>query len=86
MLLYLQAAILALATVAATSMWVRCVREDNGVVKCVLVSCGTLLWVMCGIAFLRAAVVWKVISSREDEGVGEEGGGEVQGYATLEGR
>ncbi|KAL7813188.1 hypothetical protein V8C44DRAFT_364024 [Trichoderma aethiopicum] len=85
-LLYLQAAILALATVAATSMWVRCVREDNGVVKCVLVSCGTLLWVMCGIAFLRAAVVWKVTRSREDEGVGEEGGEEGQGYATLEGR
>jgi hypothetical protein len=91
-LLYLQAAILALATVAATSMWMKCVQEENGMVKCVLMSCGMLLWVTCGIAFLRAAVVWKVTSLGEAEGEGEGGGGgeegegsgeEVQGYATF---
>ncbi|KAL7814836.1 hypothetical protein V8C26DRAFT_403354 [Trichoderma gracile] len=86
-LLYLQAAILALATVAATGMWMKCVQEESGIVKCVLMSCGMLLWVTCGIAFLRAAVVWKVTSLGEAEGEGEgEGNGEeVQGYATFRG-
>ncbi|KAH0493197.1 hypothetical protein TgHK011_008114 [Trichoderma gracile] len=93
-LLYLQAAILALATVAATGMWMKCVQEESGIVKCVLMSCGMLLWVTCGIAFLRAAVVWRVTSWGEDEGQGTGGedegegaGGErVQGYATFRGR
>ncbi|PTB62385.1 hypothetical protein BBK36DRAFT_1129434 [Trichoderma citrinoviride] len=89
-LLYLQAAILALATVAAMSLWMKGVWEENGVAKCVLMSCGMMLWGTSGLAFLRAVVVWKVTTSLvgEDEGVGEGGrSGEVVqgGYATFRG-
>ncbi|KAL6870333.1 hypothetical protein J3F83DRAFT_714430 [Trichoderma novae-zelandiae] len=84
-LLYLQAAILALTTISATSMWMECVREDDGMAKRVLVSCGTLLWGASAMAFLRAAVVWRV-SLGEDEGAGGRSGDEAQGgYATFQG-
>ncbi|KAL7783631.1 hypothetical protein V8C37DRAFT_413654 [Trichoderma ceciliae] len=66
-LLYLQAAILALTTVSATYMWMSCVQEDNLMLKCVLISCSVLFWGTSGLAFLRAAVVWKVTSLCEGE-------------------
>ncbi|UKZ49649.1 hypothetical protein TrVGV298_003896 [Trichoderma virens] len=66
-LLYLQAAILALTTVSATTMWMNCVQEDNVMLKCALISCSIMFWGMSGLAFLRAVVVWKVTSLDEDE-------------------
>ncbi|ETS02569.1 hypothetical protein M419DRAFT_8200 [Trichoderma reesei RUT C-30] len=71
-LLYLQAAILALATVAATSMWMKCVQEENGMVKAAVV------W--------KVTSLGEAEGEGEGGGGGEEGEGsgeEVQGYATF---
>lgn len=87
-LLYLQAAILALTTVSATSMWMNCVQEDNAMFKCALISCSILFWGTSGLAFLRAAVVWKATSLSEDEASGQRRvDGEIQGerYAFFQG-
>ncbi|KAM0254511.1 hypothetical protein ACHAQJ_006731 [Trichoderma viride] len=87
-LLYLQAAILALTTVSATSMWMNCIQEDNRLLKCALISCSILFWGTSGLAFLRAAVVWKVTSSSEDEMTRQTRrmDGRIQGerYATFQ--
>ncbi|KAH6606167.1 hypothetical protein Trco_005320 [Trichoderma cornu-damae] len=87
-LLYLQAAILAMTTVSATYMWISCVRENDVLSKGVLIGCGVLFWGTSALAFLRAAVVWKVTSLREDEDLRRRGGmdtGLQQGgrYATF---
>lgn len=86
MLLYLQAAILALTTVSATAMWMHCVGEDDGMLKCVLISCSVFFLGTSGLAFLRAVFVWRVTSSDESEGLGQVSDNrEVQGenYATF---
>ncbi|KAL7951283.1 hypothetical protein V8C42DRAFT_356647 [Trichoderma barbatum] len=87
-LLYLQAAILALTTVSATSIWMNCVQEDDAVLKCALISCSILFWGTSALAFLRAAVVWKVTSLDDDEVLGQRRvDGEIrdEGYATFQG-
>lgn len=79
-LLYLQAAILALTTVSATAMWMNCVGEDDAMVKCVLISCSVFFLGTSGLAFLRAVVIWKVTDSDESEGLGQVSGNrEIQG-------
>lgn len=86
-LLYLQAAILALTTVSTTGMWMTCVGEDDAMLKCVLISCSVFFLGTCGLAFLRAVVIWKVTSSDESEGLGQVNGDrEVRGenYATFQ--
>ncbi|KAL6804378.1 hypothetical protein J3E68DRAFT_393236 [Trichoderma sp. SZMC 28012] len=85
-LLYLQAAILALTTVSATAMWMNCVGEDDAMVKCVWISCSVFSLGTSGLAFLRAVVIWKATSSDETEGLGQvRVDGEMQGenYATF---
>ncbi|KAJ4862124.1 hypothetical protein T069G_03078 [Trichoderma breve] len=85
-LLYLQAAILALTTVSATTMWMNCVGEDDAMLKCVLISCSVFFLGTSGLAFLRAVVIWKVTGSDESEGLGQiRADGEVQeeNYATF---
>lgn len=85
-LLYLQAAILALTTVSVTAMWMNCVGEDDAMVKCVLISCSVFFLGTSGLAFLRAVVIWKVTGSDESEGLGRiRVDGQIQGenYATF---
>ncbi|PKK44255.1 hypothetical protein CI102_11281 [Trichoderma harzianum] len=85
-LLYLQAAILALTTVSATAMWMNCVGEDDAMVKCVWISCSVFFLGTSGLAFLRAVVIWKVTGLDESEGLGQiRVDGEIQGenYATF---
>ncbi|KAK1251470.1 hypothetical protein MKX07_006949 [Trichoderma sp. CBMAI-0711] len=66
-LLYLQAAILALATVAATSMWMKCVQEENGMVKAAVV------WKVTSLGEAEGE------GEGEGGGEGEGSGEEVQG-------
>lgn len=85
-LLYLQAAILALTTVSATAMWMNCVGEDDAMVKCVWISCSVFFLGASGLAFLRAVVIWKITGSDESEGLGRTRvDGEIQGenYETF---
>ncbi|KAK4068369.1 uncharacterized protein Triagg1_7308 [Trichoderma aggressivum f. europaeum] len=86
-LLYLQAAILALTTVSATGMWMNCVGEDDAMLKCVLISCSVFFLGTSGLAFLRAVAIWRITSSDESEGLMQvRADGEIQGenYATFQ--
>lgn len=59
-LLYLQASILLLTTVAAMALVSRGFAQGSRVIKGVVVGCDVLMWGMAFLGFVRAAVVWKV--------------------------
>lgn len=84
-LLYLQAAILSLTTVSATSMWMNCVREDDFVLKGVLISCSVVFWATSGLAFLKAVIIWKVTGLSEDEASTRNRGIHGERYDTFQG-
>lgn len=67
MLLYLQAAILLLTAVTAAFMWMGGIQVDNTVLKFILVGINILFSGMSLLAFVIAAVAWKVTNSYKEE-------------------
>ncbi|UKZ87375.1 uncharacterized protein TrAFT101_003183 [Trichoderma asperellum] len=66
-LLYLQAAILLLTAVTAAFMWMGGIQVDNTVLKFILVGINILFSGMSLLAFVIAAVAWKVTNSYKEE-------------------
>jgi hypothetical protein len=58
--LYLQAAILVVATLVAGALVIRCLEQESRTVKGVITGCCAWMWASALLGFLRAAVIWKM--------------------------
>lgn len=86
--LYLQAAILVVATFVAGALVVRCLEQESRTVKGVITGCCAWMWASALLGFLRAAVVWKMEAMDSGDGEAEaeairRQNGEAVAYGTF---